>query len=446
MNFARAIVGVLALSGVTLAATPPVFADEYPTKPITIIVPYAPGGGGDIFTRAIAIQAQEILGGKIFVENRTGGGGTIGVGSVARAEADGYTLAFVSTSPVVVSPNFLTVPYDPSTDLTYLSRFVLSHNPVLVRADSPFDTFRKLLGFARVNPGRLRWATAGINGAPHLATEAAFKQEGIKSAFVPMQGSSEVMAGLLGGTLDMGVISDYATPLAAGEIRVLAEIGPEPIPELPEVPTFKQLNYPLAPTIFYGLAGPAGLPPEVISKWDAAMQTITSSDQFRDVAERLSAQLAFLDHQAFHALVLNDIESMRGAFTSDDPGLSPNFMPRLAMFGISLALAFGLLMIITGRESRGQPSGVPAVAGLHPLRAVSAVLICMAFAFFGFAVAGFYLGGVAMAIILTLLLGERRVLTVVLFPILILAAIYAIFELGLQIRLPKSDLISGVPL
>ena len=448
VKFPRAIVRALALA---LACVAPAVAmnavaGEYPIKPITIVVPYAPGGGGDVFTRAIAAQAQDIFGARIFVENRTGGGGTIGVGSVARAEGDGYTLAFVSTSPVVVSPNFLSVPYDPAVDLTYLSRFVLSHNPVLVRADSPFDSFKKLLGFARVNPGRLRWATAGINGAPHLATDAAFKQEGIKAAFVPMQGSAEVMAGLLGGTLDMGVISDYAAPLAAGEIRVLAEIGPEPIPELPAVPTFRQMNYPLAPTIFYGLAGPAGLSQEVIGKWDAAMQTITSSDRFRDVAERLSAQPAYLDHQAFHELVLKDIESMRGAFNSDDPGISPQFMPRLAIAGIVLALAFGSLMLLMGREPRGLVSGEAARAGLHPLRAAGAVVICLSFAYAGFSLAGFYLGGVAMAIILTLLLGERRVLGVLLFPVLILIAIYAIFELGLSIRLPKSDLIPGLPL
>ncbi|MCY3987951.1 MAG: tripartite tricarboxylate transporter substrate binding protein, partial [Gammaproteobacteria bacterium] len=206
---------------------------EYPSKPVTIVVPYAPGGGGDTFTRAVAAQAADILGVKVFVENRTGGGGTIGVGSVARAAADGYTLAFVSTSPVVMAPNFLDVPYDPLEDFTYLARFVVSVHPVLVGGESPFDSFPAVLEFARANPGRLRWSTAGINGAPHVATLAAFRQEGVEATFVPMQGSSEVLAGLLGGTIDLGVISDYSGALAAGDVRVLAEIGAEPIPGLP---------------------------------------------------------------------------------------------------------------------------------------------------------------------------------------------------------------------
>jgi tripartite-type tricarboxylate transporter receptor subunit TctC len=285
----------------------------YPSRPVTIIVPYAPGGGGDTFTRAIAVQAQAILGVKVLVENRMGGGATIGVGSVARSKPDGYTLGFVSSSPVVVVPNFFDVPYDPSKDLTYLSRFVVSPYPVLVRGDSPHDSFQALLDYARANPGRLRWSTAGINGAPHIATEAALKQEGAEAAFVPMQGSTEVLAGLLGDTLDMGVMSDYAGPLAAGDVKLLAEIGPEPIEGFPEIPTYRELGYPLAPTIFFGFAGPADLPDDVIKTWEAALQTITESESFQEVTRRLNGNVTYLNHEDFEALVLSDIESTHKA-------------------------------------------------------------------------------------------------------------------------------------
>ena len=300
------IVSVVALAGCVAEVD-----GEYPSRPITIIVPYAPGGGGDTFTRAIAVQAREILGTKILVENRTGGGATIGVGSVARARPDGYTLGFVSSSPVVVVPNFFDVPYDPVTDLTFLSRFVVSPYPVLVRGDSPINSFGALLEYARANPGRLRWSTAGINGAPHIATLAALQEEGITAAFVPMQGSTEVLAGLLGGTIDMGVMSDYAGPLAAGDVRLLAEIGPEPIDGFPGIPTYKELGYPLAPTIFFGLAGPAGLPEEVIRAWESALKTISESESFREIAQRLNGKVTYLDHQHFEELVLRDIESTK---------------------------------------------------------------------------------------------------------------------------------------
>ena len=293
----------LGLMAVTQAA-------EYPSKPITIIVPYAPGGGGDAFTRAIALQAEKILDTKIFVENRMGGGATIGVGAVTRARPDGYTLGFISSSPIISVPYFFRVPYDPARDLVFLSRFIISAYPVLVRKDSPFQTFAELLDYGKANPGKLRWSTAGINGAPHIATEAALRKEGIKSAFIPMQGSTEVMAGLLGGTLQMGVVSDYAAPMAAGDVRALAEIGPDSVPELPGIPTFKELNYPLAPTIFYGMAGPAGLPQEVVDVWDSTLQTITASEEFARVAKRLNGNVAYLGHEAFEALVLEDIRSM----------------------------------------------------------------------------------------------------------------------------------------
>jgi tripartite-type tricarboxylate transporter receptor subunit TctC len=318
MKATRLFFHAFAIASFLVTVTTHVAADDYPSKPITIVVPYAPGGGGDTFTRAIAVQAQEILNTKIFVENRTGGGATIGVGSVARAKSDGYTLGFVSSSPVVVVPNFFNVPYDPSTDITYLSRFIVSAYPVLVRTDSQFNTFQDLIAYGQANPGKLRWSTAGINGAPHIATEAALQTESIKSAFVPMQGSTEVLAALLGGTLDMGVMSDYAGPVAADDLRILAEIGPEPIVELPDIPTYKQLNYPLAPTIFFGLSGPAGLPKNVIATWDDTMRTITSSEQFQKVAVRLNGNVAFLGHEEFEALVLRDIEDMRAALNSLD--------------------------------------------------------------------------------------------------------------------------------
>ena len=311
MSLQRRTICLLTLMGMSLVTTGGLAADGYPTKPITIIVPYAPGGGGDTFTRAIALQAQELLGTKIFVENRTGGGASIGVASVARARPDGYTLAFVSSSPIISVPNFFRVPYDPAADLLYLSRFIVTACPVVVRADSPFESLQQLLDYATTNPGKLRWSTAAINGAPHIATEAALRQQGIKSAFIPMQGSTEVMAGLLGGTLQMGVSCDYAGPIAAGDVRPLAEIGREPVADLPGVPTFKELGYPLTPTIFYGLAGPSGLPTEVVAKWNEAVRTVTKSDSFKEMARRLNGRLAYLDHAEFQPLVLQDIEQMR---------------------------------------------------------------------------------------------------------------------------------------
>ncbi len=214
---------------------------------------------------------------------------------------------------MVAAPNFFNVPYNPAKDFTYLSRFVISAAPVLVRHDSTFQSFEDLIAFAKANPGKLLWSTAGINGAPHIATEAAFAKEGIKSAFLPMQGSTEVLAALLGGTIAMGVVSDYAGPLAAGDVRALADIGPKRVPDLAEIPTYREMGYALTPTIFFGLAGPAGLPAEVITTWEQTMRTITASDTFKQVAKRLNGNIAYLDHETFQTMVLEEIEAMRDA-------------------------------------------------------------------------------------------------------------------------------------
>jgi tripartite-type tricarboxylate transporter receptor subunit TctC len=307
----RFIALTVAMATLFVGCSEDVANETYPSRAITIIVPFAPGGGGDVYTRAIARQAQEILGTKVFVENRSGGSGTIGVGSVARATSDGYTLGFVSNSPVIMAPNFLNVPYDPETQLTYLARFVITPNPVMVKADSPFQTFADMLEYGRANPGRLRWSTSGINGASHIATQAVFDAEGVQAALLPMTGSSEVLAGLLGGTTDVGVISDYAGPVAAGDVRLLAEMGSEPIAEFPEIPTFKGMGYPLSPTIFFGLAGPAQLPADVIAKWGETMTIITASEEFKQIAAQMNGRVAYLNHAEFHAAVLADITTMR---------------------------------------------------------------------------------------------------------------------------------------
>ncbi len=286
---------------------------DYPNRAITMVVPFAAGGGGDTFTRAIAEQAQERLGVNVLVENRVGGGATIGVGSVARSAPDGYTIGFVSASPVVMARNFSELPYEPATDLTYIARFVTSPHPMMVPSGKPWQDFDELVEWMRENPGRLRWSTAAVRGAPHVATEALFDALGVEGTFIPMQGSSEVLAGLLGDTLDMGVISDFAVPMAAGDVRVIAESGPERIAELPDVPTYLDLGSPLAPSIFFGIAGPAGMPDDVVALWDEMIGEIVETERFQQVAERLNANLAYLGNAEFHPMILRDIEGMTEA-------------------------------------------------------------------------------------------------------------------------------------
>ncbi|RLC56201.1 MAG: tripartite tricarboxylate transporter substrate binding protein, partial [Chloroflexi bacterium] len=183
-------------------------AGSYPEKSITIVCPYSAGGGGDTSTRMIAKLAGDIMGVKINVENKTGGGATIGIGVVSKAKPDGYTIGFVSTSPITIRTHMMKAPYHPLKDLSYIGQFVASSQPLVVLKDSPHKTLADLIAYAKANPGKLRWSTSVQRGGPHVAVEAMFKQEGAKATFIPFKGGSKVLAALLGGTIDAAMISE----------------------------------------------------------------------------------------------------------------------------------------------------------------------------------------------------------------------------------------------
>ena len=170
------------LSGLVLAASVSgvAAADSYPSKTITMICPYSAGGGGDTATRMVAKLASDIMGVNINVENKTGGGATIGIGATAKAKPDGYTLGYISTSPITIRPHKTKSHYHPLNDLTYVGQIVSSNQPLIVRANSEFKTLKDVIDYARANPGKLRWSTSVQRGGPHVAVEAMFKQEGGK--------------------------------------------------------------------------------------------------------------------------------------------------------------------------------------------------------------------------------------------------------------------------
>ena len=306
MFFKSILRGVLMIISITLLLISNSFADKYPSKPIKLIVPYGAGGGGDTTSRFIADLATDILGVKVLVENKTGGGGTIGIGAVAKSKPDGYTIGFISTSPITIRPHFMKMPYKPMDDLTYLGQFVSSPMPVILRSGSKWKSFEEMMSFAKSNPGKLRWSTAGQKGGPHMAMLAAFKKEGASTTYVPFKGGAKALAALLGKTIDMAVISDFAAPLAAGTIKIIAESTPDRNPSAPNVKTLAELGYPLSPAIFFGLAGPNGLSQDVINKWDDALGKIMKSSKFTGLLKKLKATPKYANSADFTKSVRAD--------------------------------------------------------------------------------------------------------------------------------------------
>lgn len=286
------------LSALVVIAAP-ASAQTYPSRPVTIVVPFAAGGNGDITARMIADLAKETWNQSVVVENRPGGGGAVGIGQVARAAADGYTIAFVSTSPIVVAPHLGRPPFDPLKDLAYLGQVAINHQPVVVRANSPFRSLADMLAFARANPGRLRWSAAAIRGGPHIATEAMFRAEGVQTTYVPFGGGAEAMTALLAGDIEAAVIADYTQALAAGQVRLIAESGPVRIASQPDVPTYRDLGYSLAPAVFIGFAAPAGTPAAIVARWDAMLAAAVRSPRYTELMQRLGSVVVYRDSATF---------------------------------------------------------------------------------------------------------------------------------------------------
>ena len=281
-------------------------AAGYPNKTITFICPYSAGGGGDTSSRMIAKLAGDIMGVKINVENKTGGGATIGIGAVSKAKPDGYTVGFVSTSPITIRPHMMKAPYHPLNDLTYISQFVASNQPLVVKADSPFKSLQDVISYAKANPGKLKWSTSVQRGGPHVAVEAMFKADGAKATFVPFKGGSKVLAALLGGTIDVAMISEGNKATLDGQTRILAEGTPMKNPVTPSAPILTDAGYPIAPAIFFGIAGPAGLPKDVLDKWDEVMAKVVQSEEFKKLAAARKWTLDFAGHADFTKTVKRD--------------------------------------------------------------------------------------------------------------------------------------------
>ncbi|MDF1790705.1 MAG: tripartite tricarboxylate transporter substrate binding protein [Thalassobaculaceae bacterium] len=303
------------LGGALLAATMSsgALAAGYPDKPITLICPYSAGGGGDTASRVIAKLAGDIMGVNINVENKTGGGATIGISAVANAEPDGYTIGFISTSPITIRPHMMEAPYNPVEDLTYIGQFVASNQPMIVRADSPYKSLADLIAFAKENPGKLRWSTSVQRGGPHVAVEAMFKAENVDATFVPFKGGSKALAALLGGTIEMAMISEGNKSTLDGQTRILAEGTPDENPVAPDAPTLTEAGYPIAPAIFFGLAAPKGVPDEVTAKWDEVLPKVIASPEFQKIAEAQQWTVHFADHMAFTKTVETDYAAAKKA-------------------------------------------------------------------------------------------------------------------------------------
>jgi tripartite-type tricarboxylate transporter receptor subunit TctC len=283
---------------------------RYPSNAVTIYVPFAAGGASDILSRVAADYAKNKRNAAVSVEFRPGAGGTIAPGHVARAAPDGTTIGFYSVSPFLTVPHLQSVPYDTLKDFTYLAIYAYIPIAFYVNADGRLTDWASVMKFAKDNPGKLRWGTAGVRGIAHLAVEAAFRKEGITATFVPFSGGAEAITALLGNHIEAAVSSDYGAQLAAGKVRLLAFTGSEKLTGYESLPTFKELNYPLSTEALYGLFGPAKLPKEVVSYWEDLTKEMNGTKAYNTALSTAKASPIYLNSAEFTANVVENYKKL----------------------------------------------------------------------------------------------------------------------------------------
>ncbi len=262
----------------------------YPDRPITLIVPFPPGGSTDVVARIIANKAQTILGQNIVVENRAGAGSIIGTNAIAKAAPDGYTIGMGQTAFAVNASLSKNLPYDTLKDFTPLV-FIAEHaGVVLAQSQKPYNTFSEFIKYVKDNPGKVVYSSAGIGSWPHLSMVMLANDANLSMLHVPYQGTGPAKADLIAGRVDVK-IEAYATSrgmIKEGQIKMLAVTSENRIPELPNVPTVAELGYPGYETSYWiAVMGPAGLPPEVTSKLEKAfMETMKDPTVIAKLSEQ----------------------------------------------------------------------------------------------------------------------------------------------------------------
>jgi len=272
-----------AIIAAILALAAPAAAQTYPTKPVHLIVTFAPGGANDVQARLIADPLGQALGQPVIVENRVGGASNIGTEYVARAPADGYTLLFAVNLPfTTVNALYAKPPYDPIKDFAPVSLITSQEMLLLLHPSLPANTIPEFLAYAKANPGKLDYGTPG-NGTPmHLAMEMFKRQAGIDLVHVPYRGVAPALTDLVSGQIKVMFLG-YGTPRAqieAGTVKPIATTGNKRNPRLPSLPTFAEIGFPkLEVTSWFSIVAPAGTPEPVLRRLNAEIVKIVNQPE-----------------------------------------------------------------------------------------------------------------------------------------------------------------------
>ena len=276
---------VLTTAG-ALVTSAPTLAQQYPLKPVKIIVPFAPGGGNDFIARFVALRLTAALGQQFVVENKPGAGGSVGVEVGLKSPPDGYTLTLISNS-YTVNPSLYKLQFDPVAEVAPVIQMSQGPYVVAVHPSLPVKSIAELMALAKSKPGQINFASSGTGSVGHLATELFISMAGIKMTHIPYRGTGPALTDTIAGQTNLVFGSTAATLpyVRSGRLRALAVTTPQRIPAEPDVPTVAEAGVPgYEVTLWHGLIGPKGLPPAIVQRLNGEVTTIL---KLKETAEQL---------------------------------------------------------------------------------------------------------------------------------------------------------------
>lgn len=289
-------------------------SEVYPSRPVRLIVPYAPGGVSDITGRIVAQKMGELLGQPMVVENRAGAGGMVGTGSVAKSEPDGHTIVLSSLSAYAIGPKMVKAPlYDAIRDFTPIAPVALSPTILTVNTSLPFQSLRDVVAYAKANPGKLTYGSSGIGSVAHISAEVLRASTGVELVHVPYKSAAQAYPDMIAGSVSMifDALPSAIQHIKSGKVRPIAMMSDRRASLLPDVPTFAEAGFAEATLrLWVGLHGPANLPAAIVQKLSETAAKAVASPDVRERFTSVGLDAYSTSPREFAELVRGDVERL----------------------------------------------------------------------------------------------------------------------------------------